>query len=602
MLRSIRFRAYLLAILAAGLAAVAMGRLDLTGLRRRYGEAFVAAALTAAVALAAAALTWARHGRALRRLAAHADALARGERPEPPTGPSELRHLAAGFQRLSGRAEQTADRYTAILEQVPGGVAVVDPASLELRFVNHAFAALLGQSPGPPLTGRPLTEVFPGAEALDLPGVCRRVLETGTPHLEAEHRFARGHKPTATWRVAVVAVNSALAGRELLVLVSDITDAVRTRERIEAERRRMEAVLRTLPVGVFVSDSGGTLVHANEEAKRIWGGRAPLRGPGGHREYHGRRADTGAPLAPGEWPIARALRSGEPVERELIRIERFDGSEGLILASAAPLFSPGGAAGTARKVGGAVAVLQDVTTLERTLASREEVLGLVSHDLRTPLSSITLGATALARLSGDPAAALERARALGTRMEASAKRMARLIDDVVDLGALDEGRLKMQPETCHPLDLMGNAAESLGEAARAKGVALCLAAEPALPDVHCDRDRIQQVLAGLVSHAIDSTDEGAVCLAAEARGDAVVFRVRDGGADLSPEDLPALFERPSPGGPRRRRTSLGLAVSRALVEAHGGAIWAESAPGQGTTISFSLPPPVANEARPGDAA
>jgi len=350
---------------------------------------------------------------------------------------------------------------------------------------------------------------------------------------------------------------------------------------------------------VFVADAGGTLVHANEEAKRIWGGRAPLRGPGGYREYRGRRADTGVPISPGEWPIARALGTGEPVERELIRIERFDGTEGLILASAAPIFTaPGSIHG---KVAGAVSVLQDVTTLEQALARRDEVLGLVSHELREPLTSIALGASTLARLAGDPAAALERARAVGVRLEAAAQQMGRLIDDVLELGALDEGRLALEPARCDPLDLMGEAAAQLADAARAKGVALCLAAEPALPALRCDRARIQQVLAGLVAHAIDATADGAVCLAAEARGEAVVFRVRDGGADLPPEALALLFERWTRGS---GSCSVGLAVSRALVEAHGGAMWAESAAGQGTTICFTLPPAseVGIEAREGDAA
>jgi signal transduction histidine kinase len=240
--------------------------------------------------------------------------------------------------------------------------------------------------------------------------------------------------------------------------------------------------------------------------------------------------------------------------------------------------------------------MQDVTTLGRAGARLDEGMGAVSHELRNPLTSIALGASALARLSGDPAAAMERARAVGARIEAAAQRMGRLLEDVAELGALDEGRVTLEPARCDPLDLMGEAAERLRQVARAKGVALCLAAEPALPELSCDRARIQQVLTGLVSHAIDSTDEGTVCLAAEARGEAVVFRVRDGGGELTAEDLALLLERPAPGAPRLRGTSVGLAVSRALVEAHGGAIWAESTPGQGTTISFSLPP-AASEGR-----
>jgi PAS domain S-box-containing protein len=349
----------------------------------------------------------------------------------------------------------------------------------------------------------------------------------------------------------------------------------------EAERRRLEAVLRTLPLGVLVADGRGQLVHANEEARRIWGGRAPLRSSAG---YRARKADTSAPLELADWPIQRALRTGEPSKGELIEIERFDGRSRTILSNAAPIRDAEG------RVVGAVAGMQDVTELRRAVARRDEVLQVVSHDLRTPLSSVALGGSALAHLPDGPAS-VERARAIGRRIGAAGRQMNRLIEDLRDLAGLDEGRLSIRPAPCEPLDLLGETADQLRDLARGKGLDLCLSAEPGLPPVLCDRDRILQVLGNLTSNAVNATLGGTVCLAAEARGGAVVFRVRDTGPGIPAEELAQIFDRfQRSAAAGWCGAELGLAISRRLVEAHGGTIWAESALGEGTTVSFTLPP------------
>jgi signal transduction histidine kinase len=175
-------------------------------------------------------------------------------------------------------------------------------------------------------------------------------------------------------------------------------------------------------------------------------------------------------------------------------------------------------------------------------------------------------------------------------MLASAQRMSRLIDDLLDLASLREGRLAMRRCRCAPADLLRGAVDELGAAAREKGLELSYSLPPALPDVHCDGDRLLQVLGNLASNAINATGHGQIRLAAERCDGEVVFSVSDTGPGISEEEQALLFEPFRRGAEAAYRgTGLGLAISRALVEAHGGRIWVESRPGEGATFRFTLP-------------
>ncbi len=254
----------------------------------------------------------------------------------------------------------------------------------------------------------------------------------------------------------------------------------------------------------------------------------------------------------------------------------------------------------ARRAAQAIANARLFGAVQRAVRSREEVLSVVSHDLRNPLGAITLGARVLAGLpgSGD---ALERARTTARRMLGSAERMSRLIDDLLDLSSLREGRLAMRLCACEPRDLLRGAVDELRGAALEKGLELSYGVSPDLPDVRCDGDRVLQVLENLASNAINATRRGEVRLTAEPRDGEVVFSVSDTGPGISEEEQALLFEPFRRGAEAAYRgTGLGLAISRALVEAQGGRIWIESRPGEGTTVRFTIPARGARSRRDGD--
>ena len=226
--------------------------------------------------------------------------------------------------------------------------------------------------------------------------------------------------------------------------------------------------------------------------------------------------------------------------------------------------------------------------------SREEVLAVVSHDLRAPLAAVQLAAQLLGKLVPEESSpALARA---ADTLRRSTARVARLVDDLVDFARLERGKLSIHraPQDCESI---AKEAMALAEPVAAEqGVRLALDAAPGAGLAQCDRHRILQVLANLIGNAVKVMPGGGeVRLAVRPEGSGVRFTVADSGPGIAPEDQPRVFERywrAKDAG--YAGTGLGLAIARAFVEAHGGKIWVESAPGEGAAFSFTVPrePPV----------
>jgi len=221
------------------------------------------------------------------------------------------------------------------------------------------------------------------------------------------------------------------------------------------------------------------------------------------------------------------------------------------------------------------------------LASRNELMAIVSHDLRNPLTAIDARAQALARRAppDDPV------HVAGEAIHRAARRMATLIDDLGDTAALVQGRLALQIEYADPGELLSEAAATFSPIAESKGLELRTSVGSHLPHLRCDRDRVLQVLSNLIGNAIQVTPApGRICLRAEAFDGSIGFAVEDTGPGVPEAERERIFERHVRGaGASYRGKGLGLAIARGIVEAHGGSIWVESEPGRGSTFRFTLP-------------
>lgn len=227
--------------------------------------------------------------------------------------------------------------------------------------------------------------------------------------------------------------------------------------------------------------------------------------------------------------------------------------------------------------------------LEETEQHRREFIADVSHELRTPLSTFQGYMEGL--MDGVVAPSEE----TWTLLYAEAERMRRLVDDLQQLSSAEAGQLTLLPERISAAEILDTATESMLPLFTEKGVELEKAVAEDLPQVTADRDRSVQVLTNLLSNALRYTPTGGrVTVEVENRSGEVLFHVRDTGTGISAEHLPHVFERFYRVEKSRSRegggSGVGLAISRALVEAMGGEMWAESpGPGKGTTFSFTLP-------------
>lgn len=216
------------------------------------------------------------------------------------------------------------------------------------------------------------------------------------------------------------------------------------------------------------------------------------------------------------------------------------------------------------------------------------VLGFVAHDLRNPLHVI-LTAVELARM--EAAGADVRAADPLRLIERAARRMGRLVQDLLDETAMETGRLTLERAPCRPGALLHAAAAE--ERALADRSRVALEVEPArrLPAVCADRERVLQVLTNLVGNALKFTPAGGrVVLGAADERDGVRFWVRDDGPGIPAEARRHLFDPFWQARPDSRGVGLGLAIARGLVEAHGGRVWADAgAGGRGTVFHFLLP-------------
>ena len=384
---------------------------------------------------------------------------------------------------------------------------------------------------------------------------------------------------------------------EILALFASQAATAIANARIHREEQQMRANLETLietsPVGIVVFDAR-TLkpVSFNQEATRIVEG---LRSPGHPIEQLQEiitiaRAD-GREIALDEFVLAQELSNGKTVRAEEVGFSIPDGRSVKTLINATPIHAEDGT------ITSVIITMQDLAPLEELERQRAEFLGMVSHELRAPLTSIK-GSTASVLGAGVPLPRAEMLQFLRI-IDQQADHMQGLISNLLDAGSIQAGTLTVEPEPSDVADLVDQARNTFLSGGGQHTISIDLPLD--LPRVMADRQRIVQVLNNLFSNAARHSPESLpIQVGAVLDGVHVAISVSDEGRGIPSDQLPYLFSKhaDAPGRDGERRvmgTGLGLVICKGLIEAHGGRIKAESGGmGQGALFTFTLP--VAQEA------
>ncbi|MXZ03010.1 MAG: response regulator [Chloroflexi bacterium] len=389
----------------------------------------------------------------------------------------------------------------------------------------------------------------------------------------------------------------------LAMLASHAGTAIANARLFRDEQRAktdLETLIDTSPVGVAVFDARtGAPISLNRELLRIVEGlRNPDQPPEQLLEVMLVRRADGREFPLAEFPFARVLSLGETVHAEEITMQVPDGRSVTALGNATPIRSQEG------EVESFVVTLQDMSSVEELDRLRAEFLGMVSHELRVPLTAIKGSATTLLEegTALDPAEMRQFFRIIVQQTD----HMRGLIGNLLDVARIHTGTLPVDSEPVDAVALVDRARSVFLDGGGRHD--LDIDVDPDLPLVMADRRRIVQVLGNLLSNAARHSSESSVIrVTAVLRGIHVEISVADEGRGIPADDLPHLFTKFSRIGSGEQGSEiggagLGLAICKGIVEAHGGRIHAESdGPGLGARFTFTVPVaenPAPESARP----
>ncbi|QSQ27083.1 PAS domain S-box protein [Pyxidicoccus parkwayensis] len=491
-------------------------------------------------------------------------------------------------------------RLRTVINSGPLVLAVLDP---EGRFVVSEGKGLerLGLVPGQVV----------GQSALRMYANEPHVLENLQRGLRGETFSSMVHTGGLTFEVFYQPVLDESGRLTSLSIASlDVTERVRVEaEREELirqlmhERSILQAVLQQLPHSVYIAEApSGKLFLANEQAElQIRGPAVPARNTDEYRAYPGFHAD-GRPYESTEWPLARAMATGVPVLSEAIHVIRGDGSHGIVEYSATPVRDAQGHITHGVVVGVDVTARQEaeqereklLEELKLAVSARDEFLGIASHELKTPLTPLALKLEALARAAGaEPDSPVARRIAPHVEvMRRQVKRLAALVSDLLDVSNIRAGRLALtlKPQQCDLAALVRDVASRFDTEARRAGCEVHLHASAPVHGLW-DSSRLEQVVTNLLANAVKYGPGHPVTLRVEALDGRARLTVSDRGIGIAPEDLQRIWGKFERAVSERHYGGLGLGlyISRQIVEALGGTVKAESAPGQGATFIVELP-------------
>jgi two-component system CheB/CheR fusion protein len=516
----------------------------------------------------------------------------------------------AEIRQTCEAVEAERQRFYSVLELLPAYVVLLTP-DYHVPFANRFFRERFGESQGK----RCYEYLFQRTEPCD---ICETytVLKTGKPHHWEwtgpdnrdydVHDFPFTDNDGAPFILEMGIDVTEIKRAEAALKAANETLERRVAERTaeleaarmatEGEKRLLETVMEALPVGVAITNITGGNIKSNRAFEEVWGGPRPATDSvADYAAYKAWWTDAGKPVRPEEWASAKAVQTGQTVRNQLMKIERFDGSQAFILNSASPILDAEG------KIIGSAVAIRDITEIkqaeealkERTRqleAANSELEGFsytISHDLRAPLRAIDGYSRMILRKHADKLD--EDTIGKFNVIRENTRMMGQLIDDLLDFSRL--GRAQLSTVTLDMKGLIGETWEELKAASPDRHMTLKTAE---IPPCRGDRTLIKQVLVNILSNAVKFTEgrkEALIEVGGAKKDGEIVYSIRDNGAGFDMryyDKLFGVFQRLH-GADEFEGTGVGLAIVQRIIHRHGGRAWAEGEIDKGACFWFSLP-------------
>lgn len=346
--------------------------------------------------------------------------------------------------------------------------------------------------------------------------------------------------------------------------------------RLMVAQQTTEAAIDSLYDPVIVTDGEGRVTKLNPAAEEIFGS---------EKENAGKHIGEVARDVRIAGAVAEAIESQRPVAAEgmaSVLPLAVDGSERTFRLRTTPMRDNGS------RLLGAVTLLEDITHLRELDRLKSEFIATASHELRTPLTSVQMGVHLL--LEGAAGELNDKQTEVLGACREDCERLDKLMRDLLDLSRIEAGESQPMLETARPREFIIHTTEDLRPQVESKGLSFRVMVPVGLPDVKIDPSQIERVLGNLVVNAVRYTRQGEIRIGAETRGNYIAVSVSDTGTGIPQEYLPHIFDKfVQVPGAATGGAGLGLAISRLIVEAHGGQISAQSQLGHGSTFTFTLP-------------
>jgi PAS domain S-box-containing protein len=388
--------------------------------------------------------------------------------------------------------------------------------------------------------------------------------------------------------LVVLTISGAIAMGIVGVSLQDLArnEAERRKETVAA-RREVRAVLRGTGDGIIGVGLNGACTFLNEAGSRLLGySKQELKGKSVHSMIHHTRWD-GSDYLLKECPVHLSLASGDTAKTFDDILWRKDGSSFPVQLAVSPMTD-------GLEILGVVLTFTDMTeireaeeALKQAISARDEVLAVVSHDLRNPVGTIA----AAAELVADVPLSQERRNEHLHTIRRAADRVNRLIQSLLDVAKIEAGKITLELSFEEINELVNDAVTQAGWLAEQEGVQLLFEEEETSSRVHVDRNKMLQVLSNLIENALKYTPEGGrVTVSAKREGDNVLIVVADTGVGIEPQVLNNLFDRFWQGHRKDGKGSgLGLTIVKGILQAHGTTANVRTEVGEGSSFEFTLP-------------